>query len=1036
MSDSVRGPQHTFLVGEYVGARFRIVRFIAQGGMGEVYEADDLELGERIALKTILPEVANQPELMARFKQEIQLARKVTHPNVCRVFDIAVHAQRDGTEVTFLTMELLDGETLSEYMRKRGPLSVDAALPLVRQIVAGLAAAHEAGVIHRDLKGANVILLNHKNGGAPRAVLTDFGLARKHVPRPSSAVTTSMATKEFVGTPEYMAPEQVEGKAAGPPADIYALGVLLFEMLSGRMPFENDTPMALAVMRLHVDPPPVTRFAPKIPARWSQVIERCLQRKPKDRFARVEDVLAALEPPSKLRPRTRLQWAAALVLLVLSLAGAWFWYQNIQFRNANARRSIAVMGFRNLSGQASQQWLSTALAEMLSAELGQTASLRLIPGEAVARVKVELALGEQESFTEDSLRKLRRNLGGDVLVNGSYAVVGEPRQIRLNLLLQDVDSGEVLKTVSTNGAEAELFDLVVDAGRQLREALRPGEAIASKRGRTTNLAAMRHYAEGLIQFRRFDALAARESLMKAVEADPNYASAHAALADAHGILGYEGKAKQEAQRAFELAKDLPRSEQLLIEGRYREAARDFPGAERIYETLARDYPDEREHSLRLIQVLVRAGKSREALARIEELRKADPVATTDPRVYIAEASAADTLSNTELQLRATERGLELAKEQSAALAEARLLLLRGIGKSRTSERGEAIGLYRQGAEIYQRLGDEGGLSRALNNMGSTYMQLADTRRARELYEQSMEIKKRIGDARGAGLTAGNLGLISRSQGRLKEAIRMFQYRQQTAKEAGDRPGIVFGWQNIADAYNAMGEIDLAIENTNHALTEARAIQRGQDIGIALTKLAQLSMERLQWDAARKYAEESLSIDNEIKGSVASAQIRSTMARLLLERGDREGGERYFQEALKVLEKSGMRREGITLHVLVAEFRMDAGRWADAAKHLDESLAIAADADVETTQIAQLAMLAYVKHQMGKTAEARELAEKAIQFDAEMECRRCVWSTVPYLAVVLGKRQEPLARRMIQEMMAKRATWSEAKARKILADTKR
>jgi eukaryotic-like serine/threonine-protein kinase len=1033
MSDLGDLSHRTFLVGEYVGARFRIVRFIAKGGMGEVYEAEDLQLGERVALKTILPEVAGQPELMARFKQEIQLARKVTHPNVCRVFDIAVHQLKSGGEVTFLTMELLDGETLSEFMRRRGPLPTEAALPLLRQIADGLTAAHEAGVIHRDLKGANVILLPGKESSSPRAVLTDFGLARKDAPRPAGGTTSMMVTKEFVGTPDYMAPEQVEGKAAGPTADIYAMGILIFEMLTGRMPFENDTPMGLAVMRLHVDPPPITRYSPGIDGRWAAAVKRCLERKPKDRFASAQELMAALEPPLRLRPRTKAQWAAAALLLVSSLAGAWFWFQYRWERQAAARRSVAVMGFRNLSGQAEQQWLSTALSEMVAAELGQVNSLRLVPGETVARTKVELGLAEQESFSKETLSKLRRNLGGDVLVNGSYAVVGSPRQIRLNVHLQDVDSGEVLTTVSTNGAEAELFDLVVDAGRQIREVLRPGDSAgAAKRGRTTNLTAMRFYAEGLNQFRRFDSLGARDSLIQAIAADPGYASAHAALADAYGALGYDAKAKQEAQRAFELAKDLPRSEQLLVEGRYREAAKDFGGAERIYETLVRDYPDEREHSLKLIQVLVRAGKNKEALARIEQLKKADAAWTKDPRVFIAEASAADTLNDTQRQLAAAAAGIELARAQGATLAEARLLLLNGMAKFRASRVIEAVADYEQAAEAYRRLGDDGGLSRALNNIGSTYMMGADMKRAKEYFERSLEIKRRIGDSRGAGLSAGNLGLMLRGQGNLEEAIRMFGYRRQTALEAGDRNGVIFGWQNTADTYTAMGEIDLAIENTEYALKEARALGSGLHASIALTKLAQLALERLQWEEATKYADESLVLDRQIKGSFASSQIHAAKARILIGQGKLDEGEKKFQDALAVYRNSGLKLEGVTLFAQLGEFRMNQGRYKEAATLFRDSLTLSKPAGVRSSQLSTTAMLAYCLARDGKSAEARALAQEVLASNMNMECRRCLWSSVPYAAAVAGKSREALARKLIAEMMNKKATLTESKARALLA----
>ncbi len=216
--------------GEVVAGRYAVVRYIARGGMGEVYEAEDLELRERVALKTIRGEVED-PSAEDQFKREILLARKVTHPNVCRIFDVGFHQRADGERVVFLTMELLAGETLFERIRREGPLDLDQAAGIVRQIAAGLTAAHAAGVVHRDLKSGNVILVPKSQGGV-RAVVTDFGLA--HVLGGGDERGRSMSgSGGIVGTPGYMAPEQVEGGKLTARTDLYALGVVMFEMVTG-----------------------------------------------------------------------------------------------------------------------------------------------------------------------------------------------------------------------------------------------------------------------------------------------------------------------------------------------------------------------------------------------------------------------------------------------------------------------------------------------------------------------------------------------------------------------------------------------------------------------------------------------------------------------------------------------------------------------------------------------------------------------------------------------------------------------------------
>ena len=275
--------------------RYRIVRFIASGAMGDVHEADDLVIGARIAIKVLRAGVGEQA--VHRLRREIALARKVTHPHVCRVHDVGEH---DGR--VFLTMELLDGETLAARIR-RGPVALAELERYAHQLVAGLGALHAAGIVHRDLKSSNVVITEG------RAVLTDFGLARPVVLGGEAALT---AEGSILGTPAYMAPEQVEGREATLATDVYSLGVVLFEMATGELPFRGDTTMAIATARLREDAPRASSKRSELPARWDAAIQRCLARDPARRFARIEDVVPVA--PRRRRRGTLLAGALALVL--------------------------------------------------------------------------------------------------------------------------------------------------------------------------------------------------------------------------------------------------------------------------------------------------------------------------------------------------------------------------------------------------------------------------------------------------------------------------------------------------------------------------------------------------------------------------------------------------------------------------------------------------------------------------------------------------------------------------------------------------
>jgi serine/threonine protein kinase len=287
---------------QVISRRFEILRFIGRGGMGEVYEAKDLDLDERVALKAIRSELSSDPVMLKRFRHELQLARRVTHPNVCRLhhlesFTLPLGDSGDtGAAVAFITMELLEGETLAEHLSRQGRMTESEALPLVCQIADGLAAAHEAGVIHRDLKPGNIILVD--TSGRTRAVVTDFGLARAAEgmrPLPEGDSTGSLSgTGRLIGTPQYMAPEQVQSGKITPATDIYALGLIMYEMLTGRRPFVDHLPLAGAFEEVKQSPlSPRVHFTDLDPT-WESVILRCLEVEPSLRLRSSREIVRLL----------------------------------------------------------------------------------------------------------------------------------------------------------------------------------------------------------------------------------------------------------------------------------------------------------------------------------------------------------------------------------------------------------------------------------------------------------------------------------------------------------------------------------------------------------------------------------------------------------------------------------------------------------------------------------------------------------------------------------------------------------------------
>ena len=322
--------ESVFSPGQMVSGRYRIVRFLGRGGMGEVFEAEDCELKGRVALKTLLPLIASDGRMLARFKQEIQLSRKVSHPNVCRVFDLARHPADAAADVAtvFLTMEFLDGETLAEPLRREGRMSPAEALPLLAQMADALDAAHRAGVIHRDFKPANVMLA--PSGEGVRAVVTDFGLARGSS---TTGETTATLTGAIMGTLDYMSPELMGGDPASIASDIYAFGTTAYKMIAGALPFPSGTPLAGAIRRAKGPAPSPRTLVPDLDAKWEQALLRALDPDPERRFSRAGHMVKMLqgEAPSMsiripvMTRRRAIAGVAAAALLVGGILGWQIW---------------------------------------------------------------------------------------------------------------------------------------------------------------------------------------------------------------------------------------------------------------------------------------------------------------------------------------------------------------------------------------------------------------------------------------------------------------------------------------------------------------------------------------------------------------------------------------------------------------------------------------------------------------------------------------------------------------------------------------
>lgn len=933
--DADAGPAAPRLTeGQVLASRYRIVRFVAGGGMGEVHEAEDLQLGGRIALKVVRGPQA-EAQGLERLKREIQLARRVTHRNVCRLFEFGTHelGAVGSRPVAFLTMELLTGETLADRLARSGPMPEAEALPLVEQMVAGLTAAHHAGVVHRDFKTGNIVI--EGEGRGQRVVVTDFGLAHDRAGEGPLARDAG----GVIGTPDYMAPEQIAGREATPATDVYALGLVLYEMRLGRRLFEGGTSGAL--QRLERPSPPSGLHRSGLEPHWQRVIARCLAPAPEARYASPQEVWRELRRRPSRRPLAVAGLVATLaaVLLVPGLRSPS--PAPGPPPSLKVRPSLAVLPFKDLAGRAESAWLQTALSEMLAAELAAGGALRIVPGENVARLRADLRLPPVDSLAAETLAQLRNTLGADVVVLGAY-LAGADGRVRLDVRVQDGRSSEVVAVVTEEGTQEALLDLVARSGRRLREALgtaglSTADALGLRASLPASPTALRPLAEGLARLRAFDAAGARERLSVAVAAAPDHPLGHAALAEAWALLGHDDEARAAIQRALELSSDLPRESRLSIEARHREALRDWPEAVRIYDVLFSFFPDNLEHGLRLAAAQTAAGHADEARRTVALLRRLPPPAPDDPRLDLTEAALAETLGDFRGQLAAAGRAVARGQARGERLLVARGRLHEAYAAGRLGRLDQTRAAAAEARSIFEAAGDRGGLAWALSRAGSVLLQSGHTLEGRRLYAEALQVFEAIGYRAGVAATASNLHLVHVLRGELQAAAPWMERARTVDAELGSRRGLAFDAGNHALWLHERGELAAARAAQDESIAGLRDLgERGS--GAVMEQRAADTLAALgRLDEAESRYRHALGVLREQGTERYVAQALVGLGELLRQRGDLRQARASFDEAQRIRARIGDRLGEAEGRLAQARLAIDDGRAPEAGATLEPAL---------------------------------------------------------------------------------------------------
>jgi len=611
---------------------------------------------------------------------------------------------------------------------------------------------------------------------------------------------------------------------------------------------------------------------------------------------------AAERPPlSSLGAETRSavsrRHIAIAAFLVLAICGIAYRFRLPRTRTENKtsaetklppvhlRRSVAVMGFRNLPGRPEDNWLSPAFAEMLGTELAADSALRMVSGEDVARAKRELPLTDEDSLAKETLKRLHTNPGADVVVLGSYTPLpgkGE-RRIRLDVRVQDTEHGETIAEQAFVGNEDDLFELIRQAGTSLRQSLGAtpvsGEAIAQARAALPSKPlAVKLYTQGLERLWSFDFVKARDSLIQAAAVEPAFPLTHAALSDAWNHLGYSLKARDEAERARGLSGHLGPEDRLLIDGQYYATIQDRMRAIDSYRKLFIQFPDSLDYGLRLADEQ-RWVNPADALHTLETLRHLPLPAGDDPRIDYLEARA--WVNNDVVKAEAaSRRAIEKGNAQGLQLFVARgygILCQIGNGDSTAQDCDNA-------RNRYTTVGDRDNAARTTADFAIFYYEQGDLYRAEAMYREVIKVFRQIGDLEGVTTASANLGDISLARGNLAEAARGLSDAIPGYKEMGDNDGVALTLADLAKIARLRGDLKAALVGYKEARAIAQEIADNRAMAYALAGTGDVLADRGDLQAARSSHQESLTLCKEIGDKQAVAETELALARLSIEQG--------------------------------------------------------------------------------------------------------------------------------------------------------
>lgn len=1006
--------------GAVLASRFRIDRLLGKGGVGEVYEARDLELDVSVALKTLRRERMTDADAMGAIKRELAIARQVTHPGVARVFDFAVHA-KDG-QLGFLTMELLVGEPLSEALRRDGPWPEAEVVALGIELCDALAAIHDAGIVHRDFKSANVLLVETGAGGR-RAVVTDLGLA-------TTLAAGAAVNGARSGTPAYMAPEQVRGEPVDPRTDLFALGVVLFELLTGRRPFEGPSLEEMMNARLTSRAPRLRAFRPKSSPAIDQLVAALLEADPRARPASAREVATALGRIRRAprRSRTRLAAVAASIVAAVGLgalglaakradrpaaalapqplaSGAISSAQQDRYegqpnpaaQEAAPSRVRSVVAVLPATGpEASGAALVTeALAQALSA----SDPFRSLSVATSARAMSDLGLPPGVPTAPADREHLAKLLGADKLLH--VAGVGEGGALQVTLVGVG-QKGEYRREWTRDIAATNPIDA---ADRVIEDVLgleKPALTAAVVRTVIPASPPARLSLETLL---RSGSTCSDADLARAGKATESHLWSLVKLAECAEQRGNSQAAHRAAEEAFARSSELPLELRPHVEMTLGRQLRQWVDVAAAARRTLDENPDDIELRLLLAEALTRSSDGARAL----EVLRATPTRHREtPRTLLAKAAAYQALydnTNARDNARAAYR---LAAELGARRTMAEARLAEASAAKYQGRFAEALEAVREAKKVFETVSSGREVILALDAEGDTLLRMAQYDEAERVNRQMQERARSLGEPAFVGLALHDAARILLARQQFVAARKTGESALAIFERAGDATHEMWALELLADIDGQLGAYDSSFRRYERALRLAKELGAREDEGIGHHNLGERLHARFELKRAEQEFDYALELFEPMQSGFGLFS-RMWKARTVLSRGDPRRAASHARAALDVATATGNRSVQGRAHVLLAEVAFAAGERDTAEAEARRSIEIL-DAIGEPLEAAEARLtLSQILAWDGSEKEARELSEAALQVASSAQALRVLALAYAVSALAVAPSDAALAR---------------------------